>query len=212
MVAAAVRAHAVLVAQAPHTLPVVVVDDHPAIRRALGSVIEDAPGLALAGTAATAGEGLELIDGARPAVAVIDHHLPDENGLLLTLRLQGLRVPPAVVVYSAFAGASLSLRGAVAGAADVVDKAVDPADLCDAVLAAGRGERRLRVTPAALGGAGARLDAEDLPIVAMFAHGTPHDEVARTLRVTPEWLTARRWAIVTRLGRTRTEPLRPAAV
>ncbi len=191
-------------------LSVIVVDDHPAIRRALGSVLEEQTGLMLAGTAANAADGLALAEGARPGVAVVDHHLPDEDGLLLCLRLQGLRIRPAVVVYSAFAGPALSLRGAIAGAAAVVDKAVDPADLCATVAAAGRGERALPVTPAALSGAGARLDAEDLPIVAMLAHGTPHDEIARTLRVTPEWLTARRWAMVTRLGRSRSTPRRPA--
>lgn len=52
---------------------------------------------------------------------------------------------------------------------------------------------------AVLAEAGAKLDASDLPVLGMLAHGTPADETAATLGKTEAELAARRSAILARL-------------
>ncbi len=47
---------------------------------------------------------------------------------------------------------------------------------------------------------GAKLDPEDLPVVAMLRERVPEEEIAKTLRVELSWLQARRWAILGRLA------------
>jgi len=47
----------------------------------------------------------------------------------------------------------------------------------------------------------ARLDPEDLPILAMLLDGTAPDEIARVLGMRPRWLAARRWGMLERLRR-----------
>ena len=47
----------------------------------------------------------------------------------------------------------------------------------------------------------AKLDPEDLPILAMLLDGTDPDEIAAVLGIRPRWLAARRWAMLERLRR-----------
>ena len=60
----------------------------------------------------------------------------------------------------------------------------------------------------ALRAIGERLDEGDLPILGMLAHGVGPREIATTLGLEPEWLEARRWAMLSRLrGAARRHPL-----
>src|SRR4051794_31476490 len=177
-------------------MDIVLVDDHPAVRAGLRGLIEDEDGLRVAASAATAREGFEAIADTQPELALIDLHLPDDDGLSLCLRTRALPQPPRVIIYSAFADASLAVRAAIAGADAVLPKTASPR----ALLAVLTGELRAPLEPRALRAAGERLDPDDLPILGMLAHNVAHDEIARTLGIDEEWLLARRWAMLARLA------------
>ena len=117
-------------------MDLVIVDDHPAVRAGLRGLIEDEEDLRVGATAATAAEGFEAIADVRPAVALVDLHLPDDDGLSLCLRTLALPTPPRVVVYSAFADATLAVLAAIAGADAVLPKSAPP----DTLLATLRGD------------------------------------------------------------------------
>src|SRR3954453_1050693 len=171
-------------------MDLVLVDDHPAVRAGLRGLLEDEDDLRVAATAATAREGFEAIADLRPALALLDHHLPDDDGLSLCLRTRTLPESPRVVIYSAFADAGLAVRAAIAGADAVVAKATPPRMLLAVLRAAGQGGVRLALEPRALRAAGERLDPDDLPILGMLAHGVSEAEIAGTLGLGPEWLGA----------------------
>lgn len=177
-------------------LDLVIVDDHPAVRSGLRGLLEDEDGLRIVATAATAQEGFEAIADLRPAVALVDLHLPDDDGLSLCLRTRALPEPPRVVIYSAFADAGLGVRAAIAGASAVLAKSASPRALT-AVL---RGELRPALDPRALRALGERLDAPDLAILGMLAHGVSDEEVATTLGLTPEKALTRRQQMLARLS------------
>jgi DNA-binding NarL/FixJ family response regulator len=187
-------------------MELVLVDDHPAVRAGLRGLLEDDDLLHVAATAATAREGYEAIADLRPALVVADLHLPDDDGLSLCLRTRTLPQAPEVVVYTAFPDAGLAVRAVIAGAAAVVGKSTSPRRLLAVLRAAGAGHVRPTLDPGALRTAGERLDPEDLPILGMLAHGVPADEIAGTLGVEPEWLVARRWAMLACLGKARRRP------
>ena len=172
------------------------VDDHPAVRAGLRGLLEDDALLRVAATAATAREGYEAIADLRPQLALLDLHLPDDDGLSLCLRTRTLPQAPEVVVYTAFPDPGLAVRAVIAGAAAVVAKSTAPRRLLAVLHAAGTGHLRPTLDPGALRTAGERLDPEDLPILGMLVHGVPADEIAGTLGVEPEWLLARRWAML----------------
>jgi DNA-binding NarL/FixJ family response regulator len=179
---------------------ILIVDDHAAVRAGLRALIDAEPGLRVAATAADAETALQLAEDVRPAIVVVDFHLPGEDGLALCLRLAEAQPRPRLVLYSAFADDLLAALAAIAGADALVPKADDPERLLDALHAVAAGHSiRPRPSPQALATVGAALEAADLPILGMLLHGTPPDEVAGTLGMSGEWLLARRWAILRRL-------------
>ena len=177
-------------------LDLVIVDDHPAVRSGLRGLLDEAEGLRIVATAATAREGFEAIADTRPQVALVDLHLPDDDGLSLCLRTRSLPAPPRVIIYSAFADAGLAVRAVIAGAEGVLPKATAPRVLLDAL----RNGAGTSLDSRALRALGERLDEGDLPILGMLAHGVGPREIAATLGLEPEWLEARRWAMLSRLG------------
>jgi DNA-binding NarL/FixJ family response regulator len=189
------------------SMDIVLVDDHPAVRAGLRGLVEDEDGLRVAATAATAREGFEAIADTQPDVALVDLHLPDDDGLSLCLRTRTLPQPPRVIIYSAFADDGLAVRAVIAGAEGVLDKATVPRQLLDAL----RDGAPAALDARALRALGERLDAADLPILGMLSHGVGPREIAVTLGLEPEWLEARRWAMLSRLGETsRRHPLAAA--
>jgi DNA-binding NarL/FixJ family response regulator len=177
-------------------MDIVLVDDHPAVRAGLRGLVEDEDGLRVVATAATAREGFEAIADTRPALALVDLHLPDDDGLSLCLRTRTLPAPPRVIIYSAFADAGLAVRALIAGAEGVLPKATPPRELLDAL----RDGATTALDARALRAVGERLDPGDLPILGMLAHGVPAREVEITLGLEPVSLEARRWAMLARLG------------
>src|SRR3954447_24375419 len=145
----------------PGRMDIVIVDDHPAVRAGLRGLIDDELDLRVAATAATAREGFEAIVDTRPQVAVVDLHLPDDDGPSLCLRTRGLPEPPRVIIYSAFADAALAVRAVIAGADAVLPKHAPPR----ALLAVLRGELRPELDPRALRAMGERLEPADLAIL-----------------------------------------------
>lgn len=160
-------------------------------------MLESEPGLGPVAAAGTAAEAVDLAARLRPAVAVVDYHLPDEDGLSLCLRLGSGPTPPAMLVYSAFADEFLVPLALIAGADALLSKDSDPDDLPAAALGLARGDSLLpQPSSPAMGSAASRLDAADLPILGMLAHGEPPGEIAATLGISEERLLDRRWAML----------------
>jgi DNA-binding NarL/FixJ family response regulator len=188
-----------------------IVDDHAAVRAGVTALVEREPGLTVAGQAADAESALEIARRQMPDLAVIDLHLPGEDGLSLCLRLDAAPHRPGLVLYSAFADDLLAVRATIAGADALVPKNSDPEELLTVLLATASGvQPPIASTATALGAVGASIDHEDLPILGMLVHGTSPAEVAATLGLTGAQLLARRWAILRRLSPQRERPAREA--
>jgi DNA-binding NarL/FixJ family response regulator len=182
------------------TLRVLAVDDHPAVRAGLASLLAAEDGLELVGGAATVREAIELCGQLQPDVVVLDVHMPDGDGLGLCLRLQARTPAPAVLLYTAFADDRLAVAAVVAGARGLIGKSAEPDALIRAIHAVAQGSTMLPPpSPAALAVSATRLDPQDIPALGMLLHGTPPEDIARTLAVAASWLGARRWAMLERL-------------
>lgn len=164
---------------------VMIVDDHPALRAGLLTVLRSEPGITVVG-AADGSEGALRDMRHEPDVALVDYNLPGENGLGLCRRLKALPEPPRVLVYSAHADAALGVSARLAGADGLIDKGA-PADLLlDSIRVAAKGTS---VFPAPngefLNAAGELVEPEDLAILGMALEGTSNAEMARVLGVEP---------------------------
>jgi DNA-binding NarL/FixJ family response regulator len=124
---------------------VLVVDDDPRVRSAIGQTIALEIDLVLVARAADAATALVLFEGADPSVALVDLALPDTQTGLDLVRDLALRPGCAVVAMSIYGGLRESALGA--GAVRFVEKDGD----IDAVLKAIRAASALghgpRTTP-----------------------------------------------------------------
>lgn len=164
---------------------VVIVDDHPALRAGLHTVLDTEPGLVYAGESSGDEESLwPLLARARPDLVLLDYHLPRGDGLQLCYRIKRRATAPRVLVYSAYASPALALPATLAHADGLVDKGLAARELFDAIRLVNRGERLLPpVSSANLEEAYTRIDTDDHPIVGMLLGGAGEAEVAETLRV-----------------------------
>jgi DNA-binding NarL/FixJ family response regulator len=191
---------------------VLIVDDHPAVRAGVERVLATEPDIAPVTTVATARGALAEAQRLSPRIAIVDYHLPDRDGLSLTRQLKALPHPPAVLIYSAFADARLTIGAIVAGADGVADKNCPADELCTAVRRIANGCSSLPVVPPEMMRAiASELEPEDLPILAMLVSRTPPAEIAGALNITTQWLETRRWAILQRVAERPGRRLRAAA-
>jgi DNA-binding NarL/FixJ family response regulator len=197
---------------AAHTPPirVAVLDDHHAIRVGLESAIRSQPGIVCTGTASDVAQLAPLLYRARPDVVVLDYHLPRGNGLRVCRELKRDVLAPAVVVYSAYADASLAIPAIVAGADALVDKAAPARELFEAIRCVADGGRCLpEPIPELLAIARDWLDAEDLPILeALLEHASPA-QIATSLQLSRAQLDERLDGMLERVAvRIAVEPAR----
>ncbi|MFI0976859.1 response regulator [Streptomyces sp. NPDC021093] len=69
-------------------IEVLVVDDDPRVARINAAYTDRVPGFRVTGTAHTTGEALAWLDEHHADLVLLDHYLPDENGLRLLRRLR----------------------------------------------------------------------------------------------------------------------------
>ena len=166
---------------------VVVIDDHPALRAGLHTVLDAEPGIVFTGESDGAEETVwPLLKRTQPDLVLLDYHLPHGDGLRLCYRIKQAVPAPKVIVFSAYAGPALALPAAVARADGLLDKGVPARELFEAIRLVNRGERLIEApSRTVLEEARARLEPDDLPLLAMLMDGTPEREIASVLRREP---------------------------
>jgi len=101
---------------------IMIVDDAPAVRESLGWLLQDEPGLAVAGDASTGSEAISQAIKLKPDLVILDIELPDTDGFNVTRQLKALPHPPLVVLLSIHSDAKSRERGAEAGCNAFVEK------------------------------------------------------------------------------------------
>jgi DNA-binding NarL/FixJ family response regulator len=178
------------------------VDEHPAVTTGVEQLIAGEPGLDVAGVAPDARAAVLMASDLRPDVAVVDLHLPDRNGLLLTHQLVHDELVGSAVVYTAFLDDATRLGALLAGASGAVSKGERGSDLLDDIRAAARGRTWIPLIslPTRIASLH-KLDPADLPIAGMLVHGTAPDQIAHVMRISEEELAGRRLAMLRALTR-----------
>ena len=161
-----------------------IVDDHPAMRAGLETVLAGTTDIAPVGAGSDELELWPLVKRTAPEVVVLDYHLPGEDGLLLCHRLKNTTLPPRVIIYSAYADADLAIAAAVAGADGIVDKSAAASELFSVIRAVAAGEPMLPpAIPDRVSAAAAKLEPEDQPLLTMLLDRCALAEVADALRI-----------------------------
>jgi DNA-binding NarL/FixJ family response regulator len=122
---------------------VLLADDHTLIRAGIRGLVEELPGVQVAGEAGDGHEALRLAEQLRPDVVLLDIGMPGLNGLEVTARLAKLDPAVRVVILSMHISEEYVLQALRAGAAGYLLKGSAVAELELAVRAVARGDSYL---------------------------------------------------------------------
>lgn len=125
---------------------VLIVDDHPAMRRGLREIISDATEMDVIAEAGNAAQALEQVRKVRPDVVLMDISMPGRSGLeaLADIKVEQPELP--VLICSIHAESEYALRALRGGAAGYIPKDSDPEELITALHKVVSGRRY--ITPA----------------------------------------------------------------
>ena len=169
-------------------LTVVVVEDHPAVRKGIEAVLTPGEGFAIS-VAGTARAGFDMVLRRRPDVAVVDLELPDESGLHLIGRLLAEEPDLKVIIYTGSIGPRTWAEAEAAGARGLVAKAGPLGDLPEAIRTVAAGGRFVdaQVGQLARGAAGQRdLTPREREVLRYLAAGMTSVQIADELFLSPE--------------------------
>ena len=172
---------------------VLLVDDHPVVRRGLRALLEELPGLEPVGEAADGAEAIGLLDRfardglPRPDVVLMDLQMgAGMNGVEATRRITALPDPPRVLILTTYSTDADILAAVEAGATGYLLKDAPPEDLAGAVRAAARGETVLAPPVAArlMGRVRAgrpTLSPRENEILGLLAEGLANRQISKRL-------------------------------
>jgi two-component system, NarL family, response regulator DevR len=119
---------------------VLVVDDHEVLAVSLAQVLDAEPDLVSVGVAGTLAQARDMVATARPDVMLLDHRLPDGDGVTAIGELRAIRPSMHVVVLTASAADSVLVVAMEAGASGFLSKTRGLAEVTSAVRNAALGE------------------------------------------------------------------------
>jgi len=187
---------------------VLIVDDHPVVRRGLRVLLEVQDGIEVTGEAGDGATALALVAEHAPDVILLDLKLPGMDGIAVLGELRARGSPARVLVLTSAtepASASLAVRS---GAAGVVYKDVDPDALVRAIrsvhdghllLAPEAADALARSAGDAVAGIGA-LTIREREVLAEIAKGRSNREIARALGVAEKTVKAHVSSVLAKLG------------
>ncbi len=114
-------------------ISVVVVDDHPVVRRGLVSMIDDEPDLHVVGQAGAGAEAVRLCTDLRPNVTLMDLRMPDMSGTDAIIGLRKQVADARVIVLTTYDGDEDVFRAVQAGARGYLLKGTLPETIMEAI-------------------------------------------------------------------------------
>jgi DNA-binding NarL/FixJ family response regulator len=120
-------------------ITIVVVDDHPLLRRGLRATIESEADLRLVGEAADGRTALDLIRAAKPMIAIVDIGLPDRSGIEVARVLDAEGHDVRVIVLTREHEPEFFENALAVGAKGYVVKTSIESDLVNAIRAVAAG-------------------------------------------------------------------------
>lgn len=121
-------------------LSILIADDHPVYRQGLERAIGERSDLELVSSTADGRQALERIHELEPDVAVVDVRMPGLDGLKIVSAVQRDGLRTKVVLLTGYEDSGAAYKALAEGAAGYVSKASDHTELCESIVAAGRGE------------------------------------------------------------------------
>jgi two-component system, NarL family, response regulator DevR len=170
---------------------VLIVDDHPVVRRGIISLLSNHDDLEVVGEAGSVQAALELLSQLRPNVVLLDIRLPGESGLDLLDHIR--TVDAKILILTSFDDEEHVLEALQGGAHGFILKSVSDEMLCGAIRTVHQGGRVLspQITermvqhltndPVEESLDNLHFDEQELRIIHLLVEGNSNDEMAAEL-------------------------------
>ena len=170
---------------------VLIVDDHPMMRKGLHSFLDMQRGLDCVGEAGSGEEALDLCAERQPHVVLMDLSMPGMGGVAATRALRARWPEVKVIALTSFADPRLVQEAVAAGATGYLLKNISPAVLAEAVVAAVEGRQvmgpeavqalvQIAADPRPLG---SDLTARERDVLAWLVKGLTNQEIAKQMSI-----------------------------
>ena len=198
------------------TVRIVLVDDHPIVRKGLREVVEEVEGFAVVAEAGDGEAALRVIASERPDVVVLDVDMPRADGFSVLRALKDAKDKPAFVLLTMHGRQDLLRTAFELGVQAYVVKEGAMVDIVDAIRAVREGRpyisselsaALLTRPPETAGGAAAlpadwsgRLTRTELKVLRLIAEFKTSKEIAQELAIHYRTVENHRTAIASKLG------------
>jgi DNA-binding NarL/FixJ family response regulator len=170
---------------------IIVVDDHPIVRKGLRDLIEETDDLRVAGETGNALEVVDMVKREKPDLVLLDISLPDMNGLELLALLKKMDPQLPVLMLSIHPEEQYAIRSLQIGASGYLTKLSAPGELVDAIRRILQGERYVSqsLVDGLLNGMAnasalhAKLSTRELQVFSMISSGKTSKEIASKLGI-----------------------------
>ncbi len=193
---------------------ILVVDDHPIVRRGLRQLVSGEPNLEVVGEAEDVNQALDQFDATRPDLVIVDLSLKEGHGLDLIAEIKSRDRRTKILVSSMHDESLFAERVLRAGALGYISKQESPDELLRAICHVLSGEIYLssrmanRLLGRLVGGESLdqdpieRLSDRELEVFEMIGQGLRTKQIAQSLDLSPKTIEAHREKIKTKLNLT----------
>lgn len=105
---------------------ILIVDDHPAVRRSLRTVLEAVPEFAVCGEAENGQVAIQNARHLKPDAIILDVSMPVMNGFDAAKILKSVMPSVPILMFTAFNSTNLAEEALAAGASKVTSKSCSP--------------------------------------------------------------------------------------
>lgn len=193
---------------------IVLVDDHPVVRKGLRAMLEQDLDCTVVGEADDGLKGLEMVEHLKPDVLIVDVMLPGLNGLEVTRRVKQALPQTRIIVLSMHSNEPYVLEALRSGATAYVLKSSSTENLTEAVRAVVTGQRYLspplteRAIEAYIQRSGAvpevsgyqTLTSREREVFQLAAEGLSNAEIGERLFISPRTAETHRSNLMKKLG------------
>lgn len=168
------------------TIRVLIVEDHAVVRQGLVSLLANAPGIAVVGSAADGLEGVEAFRSLRPDITLMDLQMPRMGGAEAIRRIRKESPGARFIVLTTFDGDEDIYRAIEAGAKAYLLKGMEVEELLAAIRSVHAG--RASVPPPIAEKLAQRVSAQELTarevgVLERIVAGRANKEIATDLHI-----------------------------